>query len=920
MQSSTEGVCIEEKELSESMKEFQTLFDLMPDPVVIVDRKGTFLAVNRKAEEITGFKREELLGQNLLWTRILTARSKATLMKNLAKRMMGMQLAPYEVEALTRDGEQIPAEVNAVRIEYEGKPAALVIFRELRERKKAEEALRESEERYRTIFELSPDSIVTVDTQGVITSCNAAATKMLGYSKDEMIGKHFSKTGIFSTEDLPYYTELFNSFLRGKAKKPAELTFYRKDGTPLLCDVRLSLLKEGTKTTGIQAISRDITERKKAEQALRESEEKFRNLAEQSPNLIFINKKGRVVYANKKCEESMGYKKEEFYSPDFDFFTLIAPESKDLVKSNYTSHMEGEEVSPYEYALITKEGERVEALLTTNLITYEGEPAILGTITDITERKKAEEELIRLSSAIKMSTDGVVVSDINGKIIEVNEAILKMYGAENQEDLIGKGSSDFLDPQDREKALAEMKEVLTKGYNKSVEYRVITKDQNKINVEISTTLRKNTEGKPTGFVGIVHDITERKRFEERLSALNAYSRNLNMAESMKKIYQLTLDAMEKTLGFGHASFMVVDQNVLSVVDQRGYQSLSIELPLDEGRGITVKVAKTGQSILVPDTRKESAYVEGMLGIRSELAVPVKIAGKVLGVLNVESKTLKAFDERDKKLLEILASHSATAMSNLKYARNLEKLVRKRTRELRRAQKQLLRAERMIGIGETAAMVGHDLRNPLQVMANILYLANKSLAALPAEGKKFVEKCGIEELMATVREQLQYMSKIVRDLQDYARPIELNLVETNLYQLIQDTLSTMTIPQNVGVSITKEDRFPLLIVDPALMKRVFSNLITNALQAMPDGGRLTIRLSKQEKRGLVSIQDTGRGIALKNRNKIFQPLFTTKAKGQGFGLPVCKRLVEVHEGSIHVKSRVGQGSTFTVEIPLKGRLN
>ena len=794
VQNSIEGVHREEKELAESMKEFQTLFDLMPDPVVIVDGKGTFLAVNRKVEEITGFKEEELLGQNFLWTKIVTARSKATLMKNLVKRMVGMQFAPYEVEALTKDGEKVPAEVNAVRVEYEGKPAALVIFRELRERKKAEEALRESEERYRTIFELSPDSIVTVDTQGVITSCNATATKMLGYSKDEMIGKHFSKTGVLRTEDLPYYTELFNSILREEVEKLAELTFQRKDGTLLLCDVRLSLLKEGTKTSGIQAISRDIT-----------------------------------------------------------------------------------------------------------------------------ERRKAEEELIRLSSAVKMSKDGVVVSDITGKIIEVNEAILEMYGTKDPEDLIGKSSFDFVDLQDRERATAGMKEVLTKGYNKNVEYPVVTKDGNKLNVEISTTLMKDTDGKPTGFVGIVHDITERKCFEERLSALNAYSRNLNTAENMEKIYQLTLGAMEKILGFEHASFMVVDRNMLSVVDQRGYQSLSMKLPLDEGRGITVKAAKTGQSILVPDTRKESAYVEGMPDIRSELAVPTKIGNKVLGILNVESGTLNAFDERDAKLLEILASHSATAMSNLEYAKNLEKLVRKRTKELRQAQKQLLRAERMAGIGETAAMVGHDLRNPLQVIANILHLVDKSLAALPTEDKKFVEKHGIEELMVTVGEQLQYMNKIINDLQDYARPIEPKLVETNLHQLIQDTLSTMTHPRDVRVSIIKEDNFPPLFVDPALMKRVFSNLITNALQAMSNGGQLTIRLSKQEKSALVSIQDTGVGIIPRNRHKIFQPLFTTKARGQGFGLPVCKRLVEAHDGSIHVKSRVGQGSTFTVEIPLKRRL-
>jgi len=111
-----------------------------------------------------------------------------------------------------------------------------------------------------------------------------------------------------------------------------------------------------------------------------------------------------------------------------------------------------------------------------------------------------------------------------------------------------------------------------------------------------------------------------------------------------------------------------------------------------------------------------------------------------------------------------------------------------------------------------------------------------------------------------------------------------------------------------------DDFPNMMVDPALMKRVFTNLITNALQAMPDGGQVTVTASKRDEAALISVQDTGVGIPEENLPKLFHPLFTTKAKGQGFGLPVCKRLVEVHDGTISAKSRVGKGSTFTVEIP------
>ena len=148
-----------------------------------------------------------------------------------------------------------------------------------------------------------------------------------------------------------------------------------------------------------EAAQTEIVERRLAEQVLRESEEKFRNLSEQSPNMIFINRGGQVVYANRRCEELMGYTRQEFYAPGFDFLTLIAPEHRHLVRESYTVHLRGEELPAYEYTLLTKEGRRIECILATGLLRFGDQKAIMGIITDITTRKRSERLLASLNAA-----------------------------------------------------------------------------------------------------------------------------------------------------------------------------------------------------------------------------------------------------------------------------------------------------------------------------------------------------------------------------------------------------------------------------------------------------------------------------------------------------------------------------------------
>jgi signal transduction histidine kinase len=170
-------------------------------------------------------------------------------------------------------------------------------------------------------------------------------------------------------------------------------------------------------------------------------------------------------------------------------------------------------------------------------------------------------------------------------------------------------------------------------------------------------------------------------------------------------------------------------------------------------------------------------------------------------------------------------------------------------------------------------------------------------------------------MEDIEKEIYYMNKVVSDLQDYGRLREVNRDIHDLRSLVEEVRSVVDVPENIEVSLEVKTGCRLW-VDKDMMKRVLTNLINNAVQAMPDGGRLRISGLRRDDMTYISIIDAGHGISEENLPKLFQPLFTTKARGQGLGLAVCKRIVEAHKGSIEVQSVEGKGSTFTVKIPFK----
>jgi signal transduction histidine kinase len=241
----------------------------------------------------------------------------------------------------------------------------------------------------------------------------------------------------------------------------------------------------------------------------------------------------------------------------------------------------------------------------------------------------------------------------------------------------------------------------------------------------------------------------------------------------------------------------------------------------------------------------------------------------------------------------------------------EKLFRllAKNEELRKAQEQLLKSERLAAIGQLAAMIGHDLRNPLTSIIGSTYYLEKKLDS-NADSK-------MREMLGIIKKNVEYSNKIVNDLLDYSREIVLESATKNPKAIMKETLCGVKIPENIRlVNLTKSQ--PKMEVDLKEIKCAFVNLLTNAIGAMPEGGTLKIESKRTGDSVIFRFSDTGTGISPDAMKNLWTPLFTTKAKGMGFGLPICKRIVEAHGGSISAESTVNKGSTFTVTLPIESK--
>jgi signal transduction histidine kinase len=263
-----------------------------------------------------------------------------------------------------------------------------------------------------------------------------------------------------------------------------------------------------------------------------------------------------------------------------------------------------------------------------------------------------------------------------------------------------------------------------------------------------------------------------------------------------------------------------------------------------------------------------------------------------------------------KINQMLIVIRSSQMKLNDYAQNLETKVNEKTTALAEAQSKLLQSERFAAVGQMAAMVGHDLRNPLTgIKTAIFYLKRTPIATSDEKNKKMLD---------LIEKDLDHASKILNDLLDFSREIKLEKETVNLSSLLSTSIRESRINEKVQIT-TSVDKNINAKVAPDKIQRVFVNLINNAVDAMPKGGSLTIDSKLNPNYVEISFSDTGIGISQENIDNLWKPLFTTKTKGIGLGLVICKRFVEAHGGQITVTSTLNKGTTFVVSIPFDDRV-
>ena len=445
-----------EESLRVSERHNRALLDAIPDLMFRLDAQGAFLDYKAGEDNWLYVPPEQFLGRTL--AEVMPAEVAGIAMDRLEQVFAEGQTQTVEYQLPTPDGQLHDFECRLVAC---GDREVLAIVRDVGQRKHAE---RLGQLQRDLAVKLSSVSSLREGLECCLEAAITASQMDCGgiYSLDEATGGlklvvHRGLSEEFVNCESAYAGDSRHAALVMQAEplygtydtlSPPLRPGQRREGLRALAVVPIK--DEGRVVACMNVASHSVDEipqgsrvvletigaqmgsaisRLKAREALRESEEKFRNLAEQSPNMIFINVGGRVVYANPRCEDVMGYTREEFYAPDFDFQVLMAPEDRDRIGHSFHRHMKGEEVPSGEYTLVTRDGRRIEAILTTKLINYKGDSAVLGIVTDITERKKAEKamryrlDFEELVADISNTFVSLPADDIDGGIDQTLEQI-----------------------------------------------------------------------------------------------------------------------------------------------------------------------------------------------------------------------------------------------------------------------------------------------------------------------------------------------------------------------------------------------------------------------------------------------------------------------------------------------------------------
>ncbi len=626
-----------------------------------------------------------------------------------------------------------------------------------------------------------------------------------------------------------------------------------------------------------------ILQRSLLRSRLKSSEEKFSKIFRNSPDAVFFCSlpEGKVLEANKATERLWGYPIEEIIGHNtVELGLWVDPEER---KRLYKLLNENGRVENFVMVYRTKNGEIKTGIASAETLELSDGKYFQAIIRDVTEQKRAEENLVhseeRYRVLFETVIDGIMVSTAEGVVVSANPALASMFGYQNvAEFLTSPAAAHYVNPLDRQVMFGLLAQ---KGYVRDYEVKFKKKDGTHFDAMLSVIAQKDSQGTVIGAISIIRDITERKKAVAALVESEAKYRGF--ADSLPEIV-FEADHTGKPTFVNKRAFEILGYSKNEIVKMNIFDFL---VPEDRFRA-----KENAQRRMQGEETGSNKYT---LQKKDGSILPIMVFSERIhfenGKFGLRGVMVNAYETK-------------------KDQERLEQTIADKTNELHAAQASLVKLERLAAIGELAGMVGHDLRNPLTGIKNAAYyLQAKQPTGLDDTCKKLLE---------IIDRGITHADKIVSDLQDYAREMQLELVNCSPRSILQEALTAVRIPDKVKIRDNTLDK-PVIKADETKIARVFINIIKNAVDAMPEGGTLQIKSAQKDGNVEISFADTGIGMSKETLGKLFSPLVTTKAQGMGLGLAICKRMIDAHQGRITVQSVEGKGSTFTVILPIEPKL-
>ena len=755
--------------------------------------------------------------------------------------------------------------------------------------------LKRSEEKYRDLIERMEEGIWILDQNASTTFVNPAMARMLGYGEAEMLGK--SLFSFVDNDSVEIATHNFNQRRRGVGEQH-EFEFLGKDGRKIhtIIDTK-PILDDGGNFLGAFGVIRDITDWKRAEAERAKSEARLKNLVANSPIVIYTCKPDDdfgATFISDNLRRLLGYTPQEIVEDSGFWMDHVHPDDLDRVRAELNRLFEtGHHI--HEYRFRHEDGGYRWMHDELRLVRdADGNPLeIVGSWIDITERKQAEalsrKNLTILKEASRIANLGGWEWDLASNTFHLSEPWLKIHGCD-EESVSGDRLLSIAHPDDVAAVHAAFDNALKMDAPYDLTHRIIRQTDGEIRfIKASGEIVTDDQGNPVRMYGAAKDITNQKMAGD---ALRKARRDLKVVFDLVPVMIWQKDLDGRYLQVNRMYCETVGRSENEILGKMDNELFPKEIADKYAIG-DHKALNGGTSVTASEERHLKSSGEYGWSYTKKVAYH-DIHEKVAGTIGF------ALDITDRKRAEEKIQE---------YSVRLEEMVQERTQQLKQAQEELLLKERLAVLGHFAGSISHEIRNPLAVIDTAAYFVKLKLAGRDEK---------LDQHLGRIQGNVKKATDIIESLLNLTRMEKPKTKPCALADFVEKTLRSCKIPESVDVVRKMPADDVRLEVDAEQVRMALKNLIQNAVQAMDGGGTLTLagRVINGDQLELV-VSDTGPGIPADQLEKVFEPLFTTRAQGIGFGLSITRMIIENHGGRISARSGPGPGAAFTLTLPIDG---